>query len=88
MPISLSGIDSSITYPPGRLLPATVRLRLYQCFLDASVTEQVARIQAMRSATENADEMIHDLTVRYNRTRQAQITTELAEIMGGAVSRK
>jgi len=69
-----------------RLLPATVRLRLYQCFLDAGVTEQVARIQAMRSATENADEMIHDLTLRYNRTRQGQITTELAEIMGGAVS--
>jgi F-type H+-transporting ATPase subunit gamma len=67
-----------------RLLPATVRLRLYQCFLDAAVTEQVSRIRAMRAATENADDMIHDLTVLYNRTRQAQITTELAEIMGGA----
>jgi len=61
-----------------------VRLRLYQCFLDAAVTEQVSRIRAMRAATENADEMIHDLTVLYNRTRQAQITTELAEIIGGA----
>jgi F-type H+-transporting ATPase subunit gamma len=66
------------------LLPAVVRLRLYQCFLDAAVTEQVSRIRAMRAATENADEMIHDLTVLYNRTRQAQITTELAEIIGGA----
>jgi len=69
-----------------RLLPATVRLRLYQCFLDAGLTEQLSRIQAMRSARENADEMIRDLTVRYNRTRQAQVTTELAEIMGGSVS--
>ena len=40
----------------------------------------------MLCVTENADEMIHDLTVRYNRTRQAQITTELAEIMGGAAA--
>ncbi len=71
-----------------RLLPAVVRMRLYQCFLDASVTEQVSRIRAMRSATENADEMIHDLTVRYNRARQAQITTELAEIMGGSAGVK
>jgi F-type H+-transporting ATPase subunit gamma len=67
-----------------RLLPATVRLRLFQCFLDAAVTEQMARIRAMRSATENADQMLHDLTVRYNRDRQAQITTELAEILGGS----
>jgi F-type H+-transporting ATPase subunit gamma len=67
-----------------QLLPTTVRLRLYQCFLDAAVTEQAARIRAMKAATENADEMLHDLTVYYNRRRQAQITTELAEIMGGA----
>ena len=67
------------------LLPATVRLRLYQCFLDAAVTEQLSRARAMRAATENADEMLHDLTVAYNRRRQAQITTELAEILGGSV---
>jgi len=65
------------------LLPATVRLRLWQCFLDASISERVMRMTAMRAATENADAMIHDLTVRYNRMRQAQITTELAEIVGG-----
>ena len=70
------------------LLPAVVRLRLYQCFLDASVSEQFSRVRAMKAATENADEMIHNLTVRYNRTRQAQITTELAEIMGGAAGVK
>ena len=65
------------------LLPATVRLRLYQCFIDASVAEQMARMTAMRSATENADEMIQDLTRQYNRMRQSQITTELSEILGG-----
>jgi len=67
-----------------KLLPLTVRMKLFQCFLDAAVSEQMMRITAMRSATDSADEMIHDLTVQYNRSRQAQITTELAEIMGGS----
>lgn len=65
------------------LLPAAVRLRLFQAFLDAAVSEQISRMTSMRAATENADEMIHLLTIRYNRMRQSQITTELAEIMGG-----
>lgn len=67
------------------LLPATVRLRLWQCFLDASVSEQKMRSSSMHAATESADDMIGELTVKYNRTRQAQITSELAEIMGGRV---
>jgi F-type H+-transporting ATPase subunit gamma len=66
-----------------RLLPLCVRMKLFQCFLDAAVSEQIMRIAAMKSATDSADDMIHDLTVMYNRTRQGQITTELAEIMGG-----
>ena len=66
-----------------KLLPASVRIKMYQCFLDASVSEQIARMTSMRAATENADDMIHSLTVRYNRMRQAQITTELSEIVGG-----
>jgi len=71
-----------------RLLPATVRLRIYQCFLDAAVTEQLRRIAAMRSATDNADDMIRRLTVQYNRSRQGQVTTELTEIIGGRVGIK
>ncbi len=65
------------------LLPATIRQRVYQCFLDSAVSEQIMRIAAMRGATDSADDMIHDLKVQYNRTRQSAITTELAEIMGG-----
>lgn len=65
------------------LLPYAVRLRTYQCFLDAACSEHVARMGAMRAATDNADEMLRDLRVTYNRLRQSQITTELAEIMGG-----
>ncbi|HUS47991.1 MAG TPA: ATP synthase F1 subunit gamma [Phycisphaerae bacterium] len=65
------------------LLPEAARMKLYQCFVDAHVSEQIARMTAMRSATDSAEEMIRDLTARYHRARQAQITTELAEIMGG-----
>jgi F-type H+-transporting ATPase subunit gamma len=66
-----------------RLLPMAVRLKVYEIFVEALVAEQRARIAAMHAASENAEEMIQRLTVQYNRTRQAQITTELAEIMGG-----
>lgn len=67
-----------------RLLPATVRMRLYQAFLDAAVSEQIYRMTAMKAATEAADEMIGDLTREYNRARQTQITLELLDIVGGA----
>lgn len=67
-----------------RLLPATVRMRLYQAFLDAAVSEQIARMTAMKAATEAADEMIGTLTRQYNRARQTQITMELLDIVGGA----
>ncbi|HEX2251898.1 MAG TPA: ATP synthase F1 subunit gamma [Thermoanaerobaculia bacterium] len=68
----------------GRLLPATVRMRVYQAFLDAAVSEQIFRMTAMKAATEAADEMIGDLTRQYNRARQTQITLELLDIVGGA----
>lgn len=70
------------------LLPLTIRLRLYQCFLDAMTAEQMARMTAMRLAGDNATEMDRDLTMQYNRARQQGITMELAEIMGGAEALK
>lgn len=70
------------------LLPMTVRLTLYQCFLDATTSENVARMVAMKSASDNADKMIKLLTMQYNRARQSQITTELSEIMGGVEAMK
>ena len=66
------------------LLPATVRVRLFQAFIDAAVAEQVARMVAMKAATDAAEDMIRDLTRRYNRARQTQITLELLDIVGGA----
>jgi F-type H+-transporting ATPase subunit gamma len=66
------------------LLPATVRAQLFQCFTDAGVSEQVARMVAMKAATDAAGEMIKTLTRQYNRARQTQITMELLDIVGGA----
>jgi F-type H+-transporting ATPase subunit gamma len=66
------------------LLPATVRVRLFQCFTDATVSEQIGRMVAMKAATEAAADMITALTRKYNRARQTQITMELLDIVGGA----
>jgi F-type H+-transporting ATPase subunit gamma len=66
------------------LLPATVRIRLFQAFNDAAVSEQVARMVAMKAATDAAGDMIKSLTREYNRARQTQITMELLDIVGGA----
>lgn len=70
----------------GRMLPLTVKSRLFQCFNDAVVSEQIARMVAMKSATENAGDMRRQLRRDFNRARQAQITTELSEIIGGAAA--
>lgn len=68
------------------IVPASFKARLFKCFLDAAVSEQVARMVAMKGATENADEMIHTIRAQYNRARQSQITSELSEIIGGAAA--
>jgi F-type H+-transporting ATPase subunit gamma len=66
------------------LLPATVRVRIFQAFLDAAASEQVARMVAMKAATDAAGDMIKRLSRQYNRARQTQITMELLDIVGGA----
>jgi F-type H+-transporting ATPase subunit gamma len=68
------------------LLPATVRATLFQCVNDANVSEHVARMVAMKAATDNAGKARKLLTRDYNRARQAQITTELTEIVSGAAA--
>jgi F-type H+-transporting ATPase subunit gamma len=70
------------------ILPVSFKVRLFKCFLDAAVSEQIARRVAMTGATENAGEMIKLLTRQYNRARQAQITKEIAEVIGGAEALK
>jgi F-type H+-transporting ATPase subunit gamma len=66
------------------VVPASFKVKLFKCFLDAGVSEQIARRVAMKNATENAEAMIGSLSIAYNRARQTQITGELLEIIGGA----
>ena len=68
------------------IVPAAFRAKLFKCFLDSIVSEQIARMVAMKGATENADEMAGSLKQQYNRARQAGITSEVAEIIGGAAA--
>jgi F-type H+-transporting ATPase subunit gamma len=70
------------------ILPVSFKVRLFKCFLDAAVSEQIARRVAMKAATESADTMIKTLSRQYNRARQAQITKEISEIIGGAEALK
>ncbi len=65
------------------IVPASFKARLFKCFLDAAVSEQIARMVAMKSATENAGDMIKQLSRTYNRARQSKITGEIMEIIGG-----
>ena len=67
-----------------RLLPHYVAIRIYRAVLENSASEQSARMIAMRNSTENANELIDDLTLVYNKTRQATITREMIEIASGA----
>src|SRR2546421_12736732 len=62
------------------ILPVSFKVRLFKCFLDAAVSEQIARRGAMKAATENADKMIKALTFKYNRARQGQSTKEIGEV--------
>jgi F-type H+-transporting ATPase subunit gamma len=67
------------------LLPKSLKLRLYTTLLDSSASEHAARVMAMQIATDNADELIGDLTVEYNKSRQQAITNELLDIIGGSL---
>ncbi|MGV0646692.1 F0F1 ATP synthase subunit gamma [Mycolicibacterium sp. XJ879] len=66
------------------LLPRYVSTRIFAALLEAAASESASRRRAMKSATDNADELITDLTLQANRERQAQITQEISEIVGGA----
>lgn len=67
-----------------RLLPHYVAINIYRAVLENNASEQSARMIAMRNSTENANELIDDLTLVYNKTRQATITREMIEIASGA----
>ena len=88
-PAKTSGIRDDYEFLPSasgileEVVPASFRARLFKCFLDAAVSEQIARMIAMKSATENAGDIIKSLSRTYNRARQSKITQEIMEIIGG-----
>ncbi len=70
------------------IIPLYLKVRIYTCFLETSFSEQFARRVAMKNATDASAHMIRELTISYNRARQAKITNEIAEIVGGAAALK
>lgn len=65
------------------VVPTSFKVKLFKCFLDSAVSEQIARRIAMKAATENADDLIRSLSMQYNRARQGRITNELMDLIGG-----
>lgn len=95
--VPISDIDSSkatstYEYDPDEeqilevLLPQYAESLIYGAILDAKASEHAARMTAMKNATDNADELIDDLTLQFNRARQAAITQEITEIVSGAAA--
>ena len=68
------------------LIPKELNLMMYTALLDSNASEHAARMVAMQTATDNADELLRDLNLQYNKSRQQAITNELLDIMGGSVN--
>ena len=99
LPITPAATDGDLAqtdflYEPGKkellnlLLPLYVQSQIYRAFLESIASEFGARMTSMDNATTNASEIIDRLTLQYNRARQAAITKELMEIVGGAEALK
>ena len=79
-------------YEPGpreillALLPRFVRFQLYRCFTESLAAENISRMIAMRTATRNANDLMHDLVIDYNKARQQSITAEILDIIGGSAA--
>ncbi len=84
------GVTAAVEYEPDEeeilatLLPRNIAVQIFRALLENAASEQGSRMTAMDNATRNAGDMINRLTIQYNRTRQAAITTELVEIISGA----
>ena len=82
--------SSDVLYEPSKeeivktLIPKHLNVQIWQFLLESNASEQAARMVAMENATDNAGEMISDLSIEYNKARQAAITTEIIEIVSGA----
>jgi F-type H+-transporting ATPase subunit gamma len=71
-----------------RIIPNSIRIQLFKALLDSFASEHGARMTAMHKATDNATDLLRDLRLTYNKARQAAITNEILEIVGGAEALK
>lgn len=89
-----SGVQVDYIYEPGNdeiiegLIPKSLKIQLFKAVLDSNASENGARMTAMDKATDNAGELLKELKLTYNRSRQAAITKEILEIVGGAEALK
>lgn len=95
LPVSqenISGSNTSYEFEPDKeailevILPQYAESLIYGALLDAKASEHASRMTAMKNATDNAKELIDDLSLQYNRARQAAITQQITEIVGGAAA--
>ena len=83
-PLAIYSYEPNIEDVLREILPRFTELQIYQALLEALASEHTARMIAMRSATENANALVEDLTLSYNKARQLAITNEILDIVGGA----
>ena len=89
-PESASEFSVDYIFQPNRedivseLIPKSLKIQVFKAILDSNAAEHGARMTAMNQATDNAGELLKELKLTYNRTRQAAITKEILEIVGGA----
>ena len=79
-------VEPDLTSVMERLIPKLAHLILYTALLDSIASEHAARMVAMQTATDNADEILRDLNLQYNKSRQQAITSELLDIVGGSLN--
>ena len=90
----LTEVQANYIFEPNKedileaLVPKTIKIQLYKALLDSFAAEHGARMTAMQQATDNAEELLKDLKLSYNKARQAAITNEILEIVGGAEALK
>lgn len=79
-------VEPSLEFVLNTLTPKLLNLMVYTALLDNNASEHAARMVAMQTATDNADKLLHDLSLQYNKSRQQAITNELLDIVGGGVN--
>ena len=79
-------VEPDLTSVLSKLIPQELNLMVYTALLDSNASEHAARMVAMQTATDNADELLRELNLQYNKGRQQAITNELLDIVGGSVN--